>query len=156
MVKGSNFYQITDDSCNNYYSKDVMTQGNCSCGELDSALTNASLCDSKNECAKPYCIGNLKCSQYVQSDSLPTSKCTTNPSSDLYKCTSADFGSGSYVYYRYVDKTALALITDVAQAYVNTNKQPEKKSNTILYILLVIIIGCLVGLIIYFLNKRKI
>ena len=156
MVKGSDFYQITDDSCNDYYSKDVITQGNCSCGELDSALTNSPACDSKNECMKPYCIGNSQCSTIVQREGLPVDKCTTNPSSVLYKCTSSDFGSDSYVYYRYVDKTALALIADVAQAYVTMNKQPEQKSNTVLYIILIIVIGCLVALTVYFLNKKKI
>ena len=136
MVKGTEYYQL-----NNCYdcTDTVIDQLNCSCGQLDS-IPAIPECDTDEERLKPYCLNKLN-----------SNICNAEPSQKLYKCTNANMDSDNFIYYRYVDKTALALIEDVGRAYTEIT---PKKNNFLSWFGL-LIIGIIILLLLYLFNKNR-
>ena len=146
MEQGFNIYKLND--CD-YYDESFGNQLNCQCGiELESDPIS-SLCNNEDDCFKPYCIGNPNC--YTYYNNQPISTCSTESQHPLYKCTSADFGSDKYVYYKYIDKSMLDIITQSMKLYIQLI---PKKSNIFLYVVIIISIFVAI-LLIYFLLIKK-
>jgi ribosomal protein S4E len=113
-----------------------------------------SKCDTEDECLKPYCIGNDKCTN-TNSEQI----CKTDDNINLNKCTDKLIGDNDYVYYYYKSNPITAIIPNSLMAkQILTQGQQPQKSNLLFYVLTVLGIIFCVFIILFgynFMKKKK-
>lgn len=136
------------DGCSDWYGTSVENQLNCSCGTSTNDTMIKSNCDTPEECLKPYCIGNDKCT-----NSSP--KCSDE---QLYQCAGDSIADPNYVRYMYLDNNIFSLYSDILNIQDAANKNNTDNNggkNILLYVIIFLVVIFVIAIIIFFMKRMK-
>ena len=138
IINNDGVYRL--DGCSDWYNRSPI-QGilNCSCNNSPTSPLN---CSDPTETLRPYCIG--------PDTESSAAKCTTTSNQTLSQCKGMIGDQNGFLYYKYVDDSAMSLLSNLI--ILNKITSPQSKDYS-LYIFLAIGIILLILIIIIMYKK---